>query len=161
MGTITVEEGGQLFVQKNVFLGYAKKSIGVLEVSGKAEILGDLQLSDISKSKGRLVLCGEDARLTVGRLRHGSGQAEILFQCQDGRSPVIVARTSVTLAGSLYVDLSGVENCPEEIVLIINESANPISGRFSNITIDNPSGFSYKLEYAGGDGNDLSLVPAL
>jgi hypothetical protein len=46
--------------------------------------------------------------------------------------------------------------------VISNTSANPISGTFSNLpdggTITSASGTTYKANYEGGDGNNLTLT---
>ena len=46
--------------------------------------------------------------------------------------------------------------------VINNTSANPISGTFSNLpdggTITTASGTTYKANYSGGDGNNLTLT---
>jgi len=63
---------------------------------------------------------------------------------------------SVLVDGSLEVDLSAATNLPDEIVLLENGGLDAISGTFDSINIIGST--FYEVDYAGGDGNDLSLV---
>jgi len=63
---------------------------------------------------------------------------------------------SVLVDGSLEVDLSAASTLPDEIVLLENGGLDPISGTFDSTNIISSS--NYEVNYAGGDGNDLSLV---
>lgn len=63
---------------------------------------------------------------------------------------------SVTVNGELIVDLSAMGTTPAEIVLIDNGGVDAINGAFDSISITGASG--YTLNYAGGDGNDLTIA---
>lgn len=67
------------------------------------------------------------------------------------------------LSGELHVDLRRMEGQPAEILLLENQSQDPIQGAFRKVRIWNPNGAFYELSYRGGDGNDLvamrSAVP--
>lgn len=75
---------------------------------------------------------------------------------------------SVTIDSGARVDLQllGKTSPDSTFVLISNDGTDPISGRFANLTdqsiltLTGPEGsVQYRVNYAGGDGNDLVLEP--
>jgi autotransporter-associated beta strand protein len=82
-----------------------------------------------------------------------------------GTAPRVAVNGTVTLAGNLDYQHSDQIPLPAgRITLIENDGADPIVGAFINATEGQIVVFGdvhYRLSYAGGDGNDLTLTPPM
>lgn len=142
--------------------GATTLTAGTLEVSGRvtaSPILirgGTLQgsgtVAKVTVSGGRLVATAAGV-LTVAELVILSGGT--LAAPGDG-SPAVRVTGTATLGGSLVVSAMG----SGPITVIDNRGTGPVNGQFGSVRA--PSGSSAIVNYAGGDGNDVTveLVPA-
>lgn len=142
--------------------GATTLTAGTLEISGRvtaSPILirgGTLQgsgtLAKVTVSGGRLTATPAGV-LSVAELVMLSGGT--LAAPADG-SPAVRVTGSATLSGSLVVGAMG----PGPLTVIDNRGTGPVSGQFGSVRA--PSGSAAVVNYAGGDGNDVTveLVPA-
>jgi autotransporter-associated beta strand protein len=142
--------------------GATTLTAGTLEISGRvtaSPILirgGTLQgsgtLAKVTVSGGRLTATPAGV-LSVADLVMLSGGT--LAAPADG-SPAVRVTGSATLGGSLVVGAMG----PGPLTIIDNRGTGPVSGQFGSVRA--PSGSAAVVNYAGGDGNDVTveLVPA-
>jgi hypothetical protein len=82
------------------------------------------------------------ATLTIGVSRTRFGQ--------------IVTTSGVSLAGNLVIALSGTFVAGTDEI-IYNGSSMPVTGTFSTVTVK-PDTHSVRVQYAGGDGNDVTVT---
>ena len=88
---------------------------------------------------------------------HRGGEREGLARGCDRRAHAGLAlQQHEVQRPRLLRDLVRVAATPAEIVLIDNGGVDAISGAFDSVSITGASG--YTLNYAGGDGNDLTVV---
>jgi autotransporter-associated beta strand protein len=80
--------------------------------------------------------------------------------------PSVLATGTVTINPGAVLNLVVSQGIPlphgSQVVLIGNDASDPISGQFGNLAagavITSPDGVPLTVNYAGGDGNDLTLV---
>jgi hypothetical protein len=67
----------------------------------------------------------------------------------------------VSLAGALTLSLGFTPSFGDMFEIIDNQGANPVSGMFTQGSSISAGGFTFGINYAAGDGNDvvLTVVP--
>ena len=73
----------------------------------------------------------------------------------------LIAYDDVTLNGNLQVNLSYELGYSDEIIIIDNQSANPVTGQFVGLNEGAIVGTDVLISYQGGDGNDVSLTSSI
>lgn len=148
--------------------GGGNGAINSLNVSSGTANLAYLELgwwawnSGSGEGKGVLNLLGSDGTITLSQNFVMGEFGGLNYQvASDGTVTPVTSQglggsASVTVNGELIVDLSAMAAAPAEIVLIDNGGVDAISGVFDSVSITGASG--YTLNYAGGDGNDLTVV---
>lgn len=143
-----------------------KSGSGSWRIAGMQSYTGSTSVND-----GTLVLAGGlsgSAYVTGGRLAVGGGAAIAgdlaiaangSFQARpDGGLDV---DGSVTLEGGLLVDFPRGILLGSSFTLIRKNSAGPVAGTFAGLPefqVFNAAGYSWRIRYTGGDGNDVVLT---
>ncbi len=154
---------GRIFVKNaalvsdaNIVVGGSAGSWGRLKVDG-GEITcgGELIIANRATTTGKLAICG--ATVSTDRLRMGNGTGTLQFVARPTLGQ-LVSSQAPRLGGELLVHLNNLADGSDEVVLIRNDSDEAAVGGFDYVLISNPPDRFYELTYAGGDGNDISLV---
>jgi hypothetical protein len=84
----------------------------------------------------------------------------------DGLTPgtghdQLIVTGDVSLAGALTLSLGFTPSFGDMFEIIDNQGANPVSGMFTQGSSISAGGFTFGINYAAGDGNDvvLTVVP--
>lgn len=169
--TITVQGGAELTVAGSILAPIIIESTGTL--SGFTNSGGDTgeQLNAVSILAGGVLapgFAGDDdtGRLDVASLNLAAGgQLAIdLGGMGAGEFDQIVSTSTVTLDGDLslnffggYVPIEG-----DTFTLILNNGFDPLAGAgFNGIADETPfqfMGYTFEVDYGGGDGNDVTLT---
>jgi len=174
------QSGGQLVVDNNMHFGTMCCGASIREanytISGTSSLTVGSELAfatgtyggSLNWSKNVFTVVGSTPTINVGnglRINDQSaipGFTTIAFEPDAaGVSPINVTGP-VTLNEGLDVNLAAYTADAAEIVLIANDLADPMAGSFASVAVaPAASGRTYAISYAGGDGNDLSLVGKL
>lgn len=143
-----------------------KSGPGTWRVSGTQTFTGSTTVTE-----GTLVLSGSftsDANVTGGQLA-ASGTAIISGDLTLGSNGTFQAHSdasldvggTVTLAGNLNVDFPRGILLGSQFTILRKNSAGPVAGTFTGLPeaeTFNAAGYSWRISYAGGDGNDIVLT---
>ena len=149
---------GTLHVQNAVVIGDGVDAAGTLEVGSRSEVdCGLLQLSTPDGGSAKLIIDGPQSSITCDALIVHGDESEIVVTATREVSPI---RTSLCpiVNGKLSINTRRLRREDTEILLIDNQSVDPVQGFFDDINLDGPAASHYELSYNGGDGNDIVLL---
>jgi hypothetical protein len=161
-GTCLVEQA------TNTVLAGATMECGTLDLrsggtlAGDGTLLGNVINAGVVRTVGNasgLAVRGNYQQLANGILTVGSTGTT----AGSGFCPLVV-RSNVALAGALALSATFPSRLGDAFVVLSNEGAAPISGRFANAPtgqiIGSPN-LAFVIFYEGGDGNDLMAMRPL
>ncbi|HNQ89221.1 MAG TPA: autotransporter-associated beta strand repeat-containing protein [Verrucomicrobiota bacterium] len=154
---------GVTFVDTGVLVVNGNQPTSPVVVTGDGALAGDGMVGDVTGLSGSIAPGPGVALLTTGNLRLEAA-CEVSADLQSGLSDRLVVRGTVTLnsprltlntAGAL-LGLPGSQR-----VLINNDGTDAVSGTFDGLpedTLITVGWGQFRISYAGGDGNDVSLT---
>ena len=128
---------------------------------GKLILAGSLQSSLVSTSAAA-TLGVEGSASTSGGLQQDAGSTLEVSLATTGSSQLAVSGT-LALDGALALSASQGLTSGFSRAILVNNGGSPVSGIFVGLpqrTLFNAAGYPWIIDYAGGDGNDVTLTIA-
>ena len=166
-GIDAASSGDTINVEAGTYPGDVNVDSSVTVIAGQpTTVSGNFSLST---SGAALALATDPAQLTVVNFSAGAGTSTD-FNLDNSTTPgtgydQVVASGTVTISPTATINLTitaGYVPAPGNVFTLINNTgSSPIGGTFTNLTDGSTvvlNGVSFKVDYEGGGGNDLTLT---